>query len=129
MSVKAETNFQQRLQVLIRRRHGYVPKKNHGNMITVKGLHDLPITYKGLSLFWEVKAPEDSSPVSEEQGIHCRLAKKAGGITAIISNMSQAITILDHVDYCIEQEYPVKDILKEMDAFYTLRGLDDGTTY
>ena len=129
MSVKAETNFQQSLQVLIRRRKGYVPKKNHGNMITVKGLHDLPITYKGLSLFWEVKAPEDPSPVSVEQGIHCRLAKKAGGITAIISNMSQAVTILDHIDYCMTQEYPIKNILEEMDAFYKVRGLDDGTKY
>jgi len=129
MSVKAETNFQQRLQVLIRRRHGYVPKKNHGDMITVKGLHDLPITYKGLSLFWEVKTPEDPSPVSVEQGIHCRLARKAGGITAIISDMSQAISILNHIDYCIEQEYSTTDIFKEMDAFYKAKGLDDGTKY
>lgn len=129
MSTKAETNFQQRLQVLLRRRGAYVPKKNHGNMITVKGLHDLPITYKSLSLYWEVKTPDDPSPVSEEQGIHCRLARKSGGITAIISDMSQAVAILDHLDYCVAQEYPVHSILNEMDAFYRIRGLDDGTKY
>jgi len=129
MSTKAETNFQQRLQVLLRKRGGYVPKKNHGNMITVKGLHDLPITYKGLSLYWEVKALDDPSPVSEEQGIHCRLARKAGGITAIIFNMSDAISILDHIDLCVAQNMSIPVILKEMDLFYKNRGLDDGTKY
>lgn len=129
MSVKQETNFQQRLQVLIRRRGGYVPKKNHGNMITIKGLHDLPFTYKGLSLYWEVKAPDNPSEVSDEQGIHCRLAKKSGGITAIIRDISEATTILNHIDYCVAQEYPITTILQEMEALYRAKGLDDGTSY
>jgi len=129
MSVKAETSFQQRLQVLLRRRGAYVPKKNHGNMITAPGLQDLPITYRGLSLFWEAKAPEDPSPVSAEQGIHCRLARKAGGITAIISEIHQAIAILDHIDYLLSFDLSIPSILAQMDIFYKTRGLDDGTTY
>lgn len=129
MSVKPETSFQQRLQVLLRRRGAYVPKKNHGNMITVKGLQDLTITYRGLSLFWEAKAPDDPSVVSAAQGIHCRLARKAGGITAIISDIHQAIAILDHIDYCLQMELSVPSILAQMDIFYKTRGLDDGTTY
>ena len=129
MSIKPETSFQRRLQVILRRRGAYVPKKNHGNMITAVGLQDLPITYRGLSLYWEAKDPNDPSPVSAAQGIHCRLARKAGGITAIISNTDQAEAILDHIDYCMTQEYSVADILKEMDAFYRARGLDDGSKY
>ena len=129
MSVKAETSFQQRLQVLIRRRGGYLPKKNHGNMITVKGLHDLPFTYRGLSLYWEVKAPEDPSKVSVEQGIHCRLAKKSGGITAIIRDIREAIIILNHIDYCVDSEYSIPLILREMEKLYKAKGLDDGTSY
>lgn len=129
MSIKAETNFQQRLQVLIRRRGGYIPKKNHGNMITVKGLQDLPFTYRGLSLFWEAKAPNDPSEVSVEQGIHCRLAKKAGGITAIIRDMQEAIIILNHIDYCVDSCYSVPLILQYMDDLYKTKGLDDGTKY
>ena len=129
MAVKAETNFQQRIQVLIRRRGGYIPKKNHGNMITVKGLQDLPFTYKGLSLYWETKAPDDPSVVSVEQGIHCRLAKKAGGLPAIIRNMQEAIIILNHIDYCVAQRLPLIVILEEMDALFKNRGLDDGTKY
>ena len=128
MGVKAETSFQQRLQVMIKRRGGYV-KKNHGNMITERGRSDLSFTYRGLSLYWEVKTPEDPTDVSEQQGIHCRLAKKAGGITAVISDMMQAETILDHIDYCLAQEYPIPTILDEMNAFYAKLGFDDGAKY
>lgn len=128
MSVKAETSFQQRLQVLLRRRGAYV-KKNHGNMITAPGHSDLSITYRGLSLYWEVKTPETPTDVSEEQGIHCRLAKKAGAITAVISATEQAEIILDHIDYCLSQDYPLPDILNEMNNMYKIRGLDDGTKY
>lgn len=129
MSVKQETYLQQRIQTLIKRRGGYIPKKNHGNMITVKGLHDLPFTYRGLSFYFEVKTPDDPTGVSEEQGIHCRLAKKAGGITAIVHDISEATTILNHIDYCVAQEYPITTILQEMEALYRAKGLDDGTSY
>lgn len=125
---KKETALQSRLQKLIKRRGGYV-KKNHGNMITVKGLSDLSFTYKGLSFYWEIKTPEDATNVSIEQGIHCRLARKAGGITAIISTLDQAELILNHADYCIGQELPITSILHEMDALYSKWRLDDGTKY
>lgn len=125
----SETYLQQRLQVLIRRRGGYIPKKNHGNMITIKGLHDLPFTYKGFSIYWEVKTFETRKNVSVEQGIHCRLARKAGAITAIVSNLAQGKMILDHLDYCVVQEYSPKRTLIEMDALFESRGLDNGTTY
>ena len=127
--IKKETALQSRLQRFIKRRGGYVPKKNHGNMITVKGLSDLSFTYKGLSFYWEVKMPNDAKNVSVEQGIHCRLAKKAGGITAIVSTLEQAERLLDHADYCIDQKLPITDILIEMDTLYSKWGLDDGTKY
>lgn len=125
---KKETALQSRLQRLINRRGGYV-KKNHGNMITVKGLSDLSFTYKGLSFYWEIKTPNDAKNVSVEQGIHCRLAKKAGGITAIVSTLEQAERILNHADYCIDQKLSIANILIEMDTLYSKWGLDDGTKY
>ena len=123
-----ETALQSRLQRLIRSRGGYVTK-NHGNMITVKGRSDLSFTYEGLSFYWEVKTPEDSKNVSVEQGIHCRLAKKAGGITAIISTVDQATAILDYVDYCVNKGFSITNILTSMDDLYRIEGLDDGTKY
>lgn len=129
MSVKQETYLQQRIQTLIKRRGGYIPKKNHGNMITAKGLHDLPFTYRGLSFYFEVKTPDDPTGVSEEQGIHCRLAKKAGGITAIVIDTNTVSSILDAVDYCRNQNFSVQYTLDYLNKFYELGGLDDGTSY
>lgn len=129
MAVKEETQLQSRLQTLIRKRGGYMPKKNHGNMITIKGLHDLPFTYKGFSVYWEVKTPATKHDVSLEQGIHCRLARGAGAITAIISDMKQAEEILDHLDFCFRVDYSPATTRVEMDALFKRRGLDDGTSY
>lgn len=129
MSVKSETPIQQRIQHLIESRGGYIPKKNHGNMITIKGLHDLPFTYKGFSCFFEVKTPTTSTNVSAEQGIHCRLARKAFGLTAIVWNIEQAILILDQLDRLDKIGCTPREMLSTMDHFFELRGLDDGTKY
>lgn len=129
MAIKTETAFQSRIQTLIRKNGGYVPKKNHGNMITVIGLHDLPFTYKGFSMYWEIKTPETSKNVSVEQGIHCRLARRAGAFTAIISTVEQAKMILNHLDFCVQKDYSPATTKMELDAFYKKWGLDDGTSY
>lgn len=123
-----ETRLQSSLQRLIKRRGGYV-RKNHGNMITVKGLSDLSFTYKGLSLYWEVKTPKDAKNVSPAQGIHCRLAKKAGGITAIISTKEQAEIILDRIDIMYDVHFSIKQIHSDLDRLFKLKELDDGTKY
>lgn len=128
MSAKEETYLQRRLQKLIRARGGYV-SKNHGNMITEKGRADLSFTYKGLSFYWEVKTPSTATNVSEAQGIHCRLAQKAGGNTAIVSSMEMANTILDIADELITKDYPISTILFEMRLSLQELNLDDGTKY
>lgn len=129
MSVKSETPIQQRIKTLIDARGGYIPKKNHGNMITIKGLHDLPFTYKGFSCFFEVKTPTTPDDVSVAQGIHCRLARKALALTAIVWNTDEAIMILDHLDLCHRLQCTPSEMLVTMKHFFEQRGLDDGTKY
>lgn len=128
MSVKEETLLQTRIQTLIKQRGGYV-RKNHGNMITVKGLADLSFTYRGLSVYWEIKTPKDATNVSTGQGIHCRLAKKAGAITAIISTLKQANTILDLIDKYASSTVPFYKWLEEHKVLHEIGDWDDGTTY
>lgn len=125
MARKSETTLQSSIQKLIKSRGGYV-KKNHGNMITIKGLSDLSFTYKGFSCYWEIKTPQDSMNVSPEQGIHCRLAKKAGGITAIVSTLRQANYLLDLIDKYIET-YPIPTF--DEWAMVMMEEWDDGTSY
>jgi hypothetical protein len=129
MATKTETPIQRTIQKLIASRGGYIPKKNHGNMITIKGLHDLPFTYKGFSCFFEVKTPNTVSQVSSEQGIHCRLARKALALTAIVSSIEEAILILDHLDRCHRLECTPTEMLTTMKHFFKDRGLNDGTKY
>jgi len=129
MSIKSETPIQSRIQKLITARGGYIPKKNHGNMITIPGLHDLPFTYKGFSCFFEVKTPNTTSDVSEAQGIHCRLARKALALTAIPSTIEEVELILDQLDHCHRMNCTPTEMLALMTQFFEQRGLDDGTKY
>jgi len=129
MSVKSETPVQQRIQDVIEARGGYIPHKNHGNMITKPGLLDLPFTYKGFSCFFEVKTPTTTTDVSEQQGIHCRLARKAYGLTAVVWNLDQVKLILDHLDLLDKLECTPREMLVNMQHFFEQRGLDDGTKY
>jgi hypothetical protein len=129
MSVKSETPVQQRIKDLIEARGGYIPKKNHGNMITKKGLHDLPFTYKGFSCYFEIKTADTPTDVSTAQGIHCRLARKALALTAVIWNTEQTTIILDKLDSCDRLECTPRQMLLIMRLFFDQRGLDDGTSY
>lgn len=127
MSKQAEGALQTRLQNLIKRRGGYIPNKSHGSMITAKGISDLRFTYKGLSVHWEVKLPEEAHNVSEAQGIHCRLAKKAGGITAIITSINQGNYILDLID---KYRATVPSFYEYLSSItINIKGWDDGTSY
>lgn len=124
MATQAETSLRYRIQKLIRARGGYYIK-NHGNMTTYKGRSDLSICYKGLALFLEIKTPDLADNVSVEQGIHCRLAKKAGGITAIISTLDQVNYILSLID-SYSNIYPD---FHTWTTHHNLGDWDDGTTY
>ena len=129
MSIKQETSVQQRIASVIDARRGYIPKKNHGNMITRKGLHDLPFTYKGFSCYFEVKTIDTPTDVSEAQGVHCRLARKALALTAIVATTEDAEMILDALDQCDRFGYSPREMLTFMDIFFEKRGLDNGTKY
>jgi len=129
MSVKSETPIQSHIQKLIAARGGYIPKKNHGNMITIPGLQDLPFVYKGFSCFFEVKTPNTTKNVSTAQGIHCRKARKALALTAIPSTLEDTILILDQLDLCNKLGCTPLEMQQHMDCFFEQRGLDDGTKY
>lgn len=129
MAVKSETPIQRRIKRLIEARGGYIPKKNHGNMITVPGLHDLPFTYHGYSCFFEVKTPNTPDNASDAQGIHCRLARKALALTAIVYTIDQTTAILDQLDLCHRLQCTPTEMLVSMTHFFEQRGLDDGTKY
>lgn len=128
MTIKAETALQLRIQNLIKKRGGYI-KKNHGNMITEPGLADLSFAYKGIACYWEIKTPETKNNVSPKQGIHCRLARKAGAITAIIYETTQPSLILDVIDVFYESNLRLKDLRVLLDNLYESEGIDDGTSY
>lgn len=125
-SKQEEGRLQERIQKLIKKRGGYIPNKSHGSMITVKGIADLRFTYKGLSLNWEVKTPEDRTNVSEAQGIHCRQTKKALGITAVIYDLTTAEHILNLIDLYAAETKSFYDWLKTKNI---KEDWDDGTKY
>jgi len=129
MAVKQETLFQQSIQRELESRGAYVPKKNHGNMITRPGLQDLPFVYKGFSCFFEAKTKDTSDDVKVAQGIHCRLARKALALTAIVSTMEQVQIILDELDRCYRMACTATEMLILMDILFEKRGLDNGTKY
>ena len=130
MSVKSESPLQRSIQKVITARAGsYLPKKNHGDMTTIPGLHDLPFVYKGFSCFFEIKLPTTAADVSPEQGIHCRLARKAFALTAIVTSVEETILILDELDRCSRMSCTPAEMLLLMDTFFEKRGLDDGTKY
>jgi hypothetical protein len=130
MTIKQETSLQRSIQHAIVIKGGYIPKKNHGNMITIKCLQDLPFVYKGFSCFFEIKLPNyTTADVSEHQGIHCRLARKALALTAIVSSVEETYLILDELDRCSRMSCTPAEMLLLMDTFFEKRGLDDGTKY
>lgn len=129
MAIKQETSIVNVLRKRIEARGGYIPKKNHGNMITRKGLHDLPFTYRGFSCYFEAKTEVTPDDVKAAQGIHCRLARKALALTAIVWNVEQLIIILDHLDFCHINNYTPTQMLQYMQQVFKERGLDDGTKY
>lgn len=129
MSIKQETPVQRAIKNSIEARGGYIPKKNHGNMITKPGLQDLPFTYRGFSCYFEVKTPSTTSDVSKAQGIHCRLARKALALTAIVSTVEEVNSILDQLDLCHRLDCSPHLMLLKLKQFFERRGLDDGTKY
>ena len=130
MTIKQETSLQRNIQHVIVTKGGYIPKKNHGNMITVKGLQDLPFVYKGFSCFFEIKLPNyTDKDVSEHQGIHCRLARKALALTAVVSSVEDTHLILNELDRCSRMNCTPAEMLSLMTIFFETRGLDDGTKY
>lgn len=122
MSIKPETRLQQSIQNLIESRGGYV-KKNHGNMITKKGIADLTACYKGFYLAIETK--EDGNIPTQAQGIHCRRVKKAGGVSIIARSKEDVKILLDAID-----EYYDKSLVTIfMDDLINYKYIDDGTRY
>ena len=126
MGKQKEGSLQERIQKIITQRGGYC-FKNHGDMTTEPGRPDIVCCYNGLFIAIEVKV--DNNKPSAQQGIHCRNIWKAGGIAIITWDVSSVADLLGHIDYCLEQHYPLEDIIHECDCFMKKYYIDDGTKW
>lgn len=118
MTVQKETSLQERIQKVIKNRGGYVIK-NWGNMTAEPGRPDLICCYKGLFLALEVKV--DKNNPSTQQGIHCRLIQKAGGLSAIVRDTFTVELILDTLD--------TETDIETIKLYFKTYGIDDGTRW
>lgn len=125
MATQPETNFQQRVQKLIRSRGGYC-KKNWGSMVSAPGVSDITVCYKGLYITLECKI-EGNKP-SPAQGVHARNVNKAGGLTAVVWTIKEVELILDIIDELIAQ-YKVDTIIDCIKGLMKVAQIDDCTRY
>ena len=121
MGKQKEGQLQERIQKLIESKGGYA-HKNWGNMTSEPGVADITACYKGMYLALEVKV-DDNKP-SKQQGIHCRMVQKAGGITAILWHIEELETILKYLDIYEGVISP-----KVIQHYLTEAGIDDGTRW
>lgn len=110
--VQEETYLQRRIKKEIKTRVGYA-NKNHGSMISEKGIPDIIACYKGFYL--AIEAKEEGNTPTPQQGIHLRNIQKAGGITAVVWTLEEAKKVLDILDeYKILREPLQQTILQEI---------------
>lgn len=121
MGVKSETYLQRSIQKLIETRGGYVIKQ-HGSMISEPGVPDLLCCFKGIFVALECK--ETGNTPTKQQGIHCRLIKKAGGITAIVYTKENVISILNQIDDMYKQNFN-----NWPTTVLHIKNIDDGTRW
>lgn len=124
MSKQKEGSFQERVQRYIEQRGGYC-KKNWGNMTSKPGVGDITVCYKGIYIVLECKV--DNNKPSRYQGIHCRLVRKAGGLTAIVWHLYEVELIFNIIDELIDDS--IITLVNELNDLFTLKGIDSGTEY
>ena len=125
MATQPETNFQQRVQKLIRSRGGYC-KKNWSSMVSAPGVSDITVCYKGLYITLECKV--DQNTPSPAQGVHARNVQKAGGLTAVVWTIKEVELILDIIDELVAQ-YKVDTIISCIKGLMKVAQIDDCTRY
>lgn len=124
MAKQKEGSLQERVQELIEKRGGYC-KKNWGNMTTEPGIADITACYKGLYIVFECKV--DNNEPSRHQGIHCRLVRKANGLTTVVWSTAEVKEILDAIDLIVGNK--TIDFISRVNELLALKGIDDGTEY
>lgn len=124
MAKQKEGSLQERVQKLIVRRGGYI-HKNWGNMTTAPGIADLTVCYKGIYIVFECKV--DNNEPSRQQGIHCRLVRKANGLTAIVWHTNDVEEVLNTIDYVCEDK--VVKFVDKIDFLLSMKGVENGTDY
>jgi len=118
-----ESNLQTRVQRLIESRGGYA-QKNHGSMISEPGIADIFCCYKGLFIAIELK--EKGNKPSKQQGIHCRLVRKAFGVSLVSWSVESVALLLDFIDKCILEYCSIQEMFERIESFYKEKGLDNG---
>lgn len=126
MGKQKEGSLQERIQNLVKKRGGYC-KKNWGSMISEPGVPDITVGYKGIHITIEVKVDENNP--TRQQGIHCRNLWKAGNIAFVTWDTFTVNEILEHVDWCIDNNYSLRDLILEIKAFILEYKIDDGTKW
>lgn len=125
MATQPETNFQQRVQKLIRSRGGYC-KKNWASMVSAPGVSDITVCYKGLYITLECKV--NGNKPSPQQGVHARNVQKAGGLTAVVWTIKEVELILDIIDELVAH-YKVDTIIDCIKGLMKVGQIDDCTRY
>lgn len=126
MGKQKEGSLQERIQTILECRGGYC-FKNHGDMTTEPGRPDIVVGYHGV--FIAIEAKVDDNEPSRQQGIHCRNIWKSGNVAMIAWTTTEVIDVLDHIDFCLDQDYPPRLIQEECKCFMKKYNIDDGTRW
>lgn len=90
-----EARLQRDIQYAIRDRGGFIFKV-HGSEYMMAGLFDLIVCYRGRFIGLEVKMPRGR--VTERQQYVADICRAAGGITAVVYSVADALAALSVVD-------------------------------
>ncbi|MCK9444985.1 MAG: VRR-NUC domain-containing protein [Tissierellaceae bacterium] len=94
---KPESNLQTKIRKALESKGAWAVKF-HGSPFTKKGTPDLLVCYRGLFIGMEVKLPGKEGTLTELQSYQIRKIKEAGGISLVITSVSQALKVLQIVD-------------------------------
>lgn len=90
-----ESRLQRKIQDEIRKRGGFV-FKFHGSALTMRGVPDLIVCWRGLYVGLEVKMPgEKPSPIQRHRG---RQIRAAGGCAYVVRSVDEALAALERAE-------------------------------
>lgn len=95
--VVAETALTKRIERYLKLRGAYWVKQ-HGSARGRRGVPDLACTFRGISVWFEVKNPGGTGRLSKQQELEIAKIRKAGGLVAVVESVEDVAETLDKVD-------------------------------